>query len=555
MRAYECAVAAEARRNKESSLLEYLDKMGRVEDNLPTDDDSLLIDHQIYSIDSLEKFDSIMASVLGETEVQTERRGLVERMENYLKDLKEKNFNASLEHCRTLFNNCFDTSAFRVEDFTNIDVKWQSSITAYREKAAGPCADYILAENVQLIMTHCGAVIRENNIKHESQREQVNRELQTATRQLIELKDLEILLRERLNEANSMISQQTEVKDRQVAELQANVNVRAQQAEAKVRDLSRENQSLKQELEQALKEQEMMVETQRGILDKRIAESESKLQRAQIENQKLERQLDEIREDHEKRLVEKNEQIGEISRKLKLIENQDDHPRQDNLLVVSLKEYLHEVLANFSTDLTIRSKNVGLIEQVSQLQSDINALRLSEQAQRLKLIEDYEEQIKQLRQELEQETRNSAQMMNSMVTQLQQEVTDLQTKAFTKTQKISTLIDRVSRIEQEKEALTKSKLQVQTQLDDQMEVIEALSRTIEAQKTEIEDKVEQICRLKFENVGNEDDNDILIQLMAAVLEFTKRQRGSVRNQLQAMHNADNKRKVEVLLERYRVTFT
>jgi hypothetical protein len=555
MRAYECAVAAEARRNKENSLLAYLDKMGSIEDSLPTDNDSLLLDHQVYSTDSLEKFDLILASVLGETEVQLERRSLVERMENYLKDLREKNFNASLEHCRTLFNNCFDTSAFRVEDFTNIDVKWQSSITAYREQAAGPCGDYILAENVQLIMTHCGAVIRENNIKHESQKEQVNRELQTATRQLIELKDLEILLRERLNEANSMVIQQTEVKDRQVAELQANVNVRAQQAEAKVRELTRDNQSLRQELEQALKEQRMMVETQRGILDKRIAESEAKLQRAQIENQKLERQLDEIREEHEKRVAEKNEQIGEISRKLKLIESQEDHPRQDSSLVVSLKEYLQEVLSNFSSDLTIRSKNIGLVEQVSQLQTDINALRLSVQAQRLKLIEDYEGQIKQLRQELEQETRNSAQMMNSMVTQLQQEVTDLQTKAFTKTQKISTLIDRVTRIEQEKEAMAKSKLLVQAQLDDQMEVIEALSRTIEGQKTEIEDKIEQISRLKFENVGNEDDNDILIQLMAAVLEFTKRQRGSVRNQLQAMHNADNKRKVEIILDKYRVTFT
>jgi hypothetical protein len=51
-------------------------------------------------------------------------------------------------------------------------------------------------------------------------------------------------------------------------------------------------------------------------------------------------------------------------------------------------------------------------------------------------------------------------------------------------------------------------------------------------KTEANDKVEQISRLKFENVGKEDNNDILIQLMGATLEYLKRQRGSLRGYLE-----------------------
>jgi hypothetical protein len=49
----------------------------------------------------LEKFDLTMAPVLGE--VQVERKGLVERMEDSVKELKEKNFNASQELCKNLF--------------------------------------------------------------------------------------------------------------------------------------------------------------------------------------------------------------------------------------------------------------------------------------------------------------------------------------------------------------------------------------------------------------------------------------------------------------------
>lgn len=554
IKAFESAVAAEARRNKERLFLEYLEKMTSTETSIPTDEDSMQMDHQIYSKKCLEKFDRTMRPVLGESEVQAERKGLVERMEDNLRDLRERNFNASLESCRSLFNTLFDTSSFRVADFTNIDLKWQASIASYREKASGPCADYILAENVQLIISQCGAVIKENNIRHESQKETINRELQSATKQLLELKDLEILLRSKLSEANSKVIEQNEVKDRQVAELQANVNVRAQQAETKVRDLTREVQGLKLELEQALKEKEMMIETQRDILDKRIADTEAKYQRTLLENQKLERQLDEIREQQEHSLLEKNEVIGEMSKRLKLMENQESSSqpsRQDNL-VASLREYLQDILANFSSDVAARGKNTTLVEQVSQLQSELNKLRLHEQEQRLKLVEDYEDQIAKLRQELEMETRSSAQMVNSMVSQLQNEVTELSGEIFTKSQKISMLIDRVTRLDQEKEALKKSQQLTQNQLEDQLEVIEALNRSIESLKADTDEKIEQISRLKFENVGHEDDNDILIQVISAALEYTKRQRGNLRGQLQNMHNAGNRAKVEDILSKYHV---
>lgn len=552
IKAYESSVAAEARRNKERLFLAYLDKMAGVDASLPIDDDSLLLDHQTYSLKHLEKFDVIMGPVLGEAEVQAERKGLVERIEDNLKDLREKNFNASLDFCKNLFDSLFDTSTLRADDYSSIDAKWQASISAYRERAAGPCADYILAENIQMIISHCGAVLKENNIRFENQKDTINRELQAATRQLLELKDLEVLLRNKLNDANSKVIHQVEEKDRQVAELQANVNVRAQQAEAKVRDLTREVQGLKLELDQALKEKNMMVEAQRDILDKRIADTEAKYQRAQLENQKLERQLDQMREQQEKSLVEKNELIGEMSKKLKLMESQEGHPRNDSLLVVTLREYLQDILSNFTSDVNARSKHAGLVEQVSQLQSELNRVRLKEQEQRIKLGDDYEEQLNKLRHELETVTLGNAQSSNSLVASLQKETEKLSNEIFNKTQKISMLIDRIARSDQEKDAMLRSQQLTQSQLEDQLEVIQSLNDTIEALKAEIDEKVEQISRLKFENVGKEDDNDILIQLMSAALEYNKRQRGSLRGQLQTMHNSENRMKVEMILNKYRV---
>jgi hypothetical protein len=552
-RAYEIAVASEARRNKERMFLAYLDKMAGVEATLPTDDDSLLLDHQLYSLRMLEKFDQIMAPVLGEGEVQTERMGLVERMEDSMKELREKNFNASQEFCRNLFETLLETT-FKSSDNSNIDARWQASIASYREKSSGPCADLVLADNVQVVISHFGSLFKESNSRHEMQKEQINRELQAATRQLLEFKDLEVLLRTRLSDANSKVIQQAGDKDRQVAEIQASVNIRAQQAEAKVRDLTREVQGLKLEIEQALKEKEMMIEAQRDILDKRIADTEAKYQRAQMENLKLERQLDEIREQQEKSLLEKNEQIGEMARKLKLIESQEGHPHQDNLLVVSVREYLQDILSNFTSDLTIRARFLGLVEQLSQLQAELSKVKLKEQELRVKLVDDYEEQIKTLRQTIEDETHSGLSMMTARVKQLQKEVTDLQDESFSKSQRISGLTERVTRLGQERDALDKSQQLTQAQLEDQMEVIEVLNASIEALKVEADDKVEQISRLKFENVGKEDDNDILIQLMGASLEYLKRQRGSLRGYLETMHNAENRMKVELILNKFRVPY-
>jgi hypothetical protein len=177
-----------------------------------------------------------------------------------------------------------------------------------------------------------------------------------------------------------------------------------------VRDLTREVQGLKQEIKQALKEKEMIIEAQRDILDKRIADTEAKHQRAQIENQKLERQLDEIREQQEKS-IEKNEQIGEMASKLKLIESKEGHPHKDNLLVVSVREYLQDILSNFTSDLTIRQGT--LAKSNNSPSSRQSSTKSAQGALRAKLVDDNEEQIKTLRQTVEDETHSGLSLITA----------------------------------------------------------------------------------------------------------------------------------------------
>lgn len=84
----------------------------------------------------------------------------------------------------------------------------------------------------------------------------------------------------------------------------------------------------------------------------------------------------------------------------------------------------------------------------------------------------------------------------------------------------------------------------------QLEVLESHKATIEGLSTQLEEKLDVISNLKYENVGREDDNDVLLQIMEAALEFQRKTEGTLAIKVRRVHEASNRRKVEVVLEKF-----
>ena len=154
--AFERAVAAESRRNKEKLFIRYLDKMGLLENDLPFDEDHLNKEHQTALKELLREFDIMMINVFEQEEVQEERNSLIDRILAYFEDLKSANIKASESKCREVFKAIFDPlrqSGLKfLEDgsacISELEQQFLAGIQRYQESAAGPCVESIFSEEI-----------------------------------------------------------------------------------------------------------------------------------------------------------------------------------------------------------------------------------------------------------------------------------------------------------------------------------------------------------------------------------------------------------------------
>lgn len=561
--AFERAVAAESRRNKEKLFIRYLDKMGLLENDLPCDEETLFKEHNTALKDLLKEFDQMMMNVFEQEEVQEERNSLIDRIHAYFEDLKGANIKASETKCRELFKAIFDplrqSGLKYLEDGTasisDLEQQFLGGIQRYQESAAGPCIESVFSEEISFLIPHMCTLLRELQNHMETEKEELQKEVKSLTRHRDEARAGEKRLRDLLEETNKNHEKQLEQRAKEISDLQANVNTRIHMAENKARTQTREIQGLRLELEQAQKEREMMIEAERDIYEKRIADIESKLYKLQLENSKYERMLDDLREEQEKLIAEKNEQINDLSRKLKLIESQPDpNPRQDASVLRSFKDYLEDIFNKFSKEQNANAKYLSQLERVATLQNELNQVRIREQETKNKLIDEYEEKIKQFRMEHDNETKNYTEAIEKQKEELKVTLESVTSDVEKQNRVNSEREEQIKRLMEEKNELSTELGKREQQLSDQYEVIDAYKKQLEQFQIELDDKDNQLNKLKIENVEEKDDNDILINFMGMALEAIQRKKNYQTIHIGMIQNHDNRTKVAKLCKKYGITY-
>jgi Guanylate-binding protein, C-terminal domain len=561
--AFERAVAAESRRNKEKLFIRYLDKMGLLENDLPCEEENLYKEHQIALKELLKEFDLMMISVFEQEEVQEERTSLVDRINAYYEDLKGANLKASESKCREIFKAVFDplrqTGLKFLDDGTTsiseLEQQFLAGIQRYHDSAAGPCIESVFSEEISFLVPHMCTLLREVQNHIETEKEELQKEVKSLTRHRDEARAGEKRLRDLLDDTNKNYEKQLEQRTKEISDLQANVNTRIHMAENKSRTQAREIQGLKLELEQAQKEREMMIEAERDIYEKRIADIDSKMYKLQLENGKYERMLDDLREEQEKLIAEKNEQINDLSRKLKLIETQPDpNPRQDASVLRSFKDYLEDIFNKFSKEQNANAKYLSQLERVASLQNELNQVRIREQESRNKLIDEYEEKIKQSRAEHDAEVKNFNETLEKQKEELKLTFESVSTDMEKQNRMNSEREDQIKRLMEEKLELSNELGKREQQLSDQYEVIDAYKKQMQQLQTEIEDRDTMLNRLKIENVEEKDDNDILINFMGVALEVFQKRKNAQTIHIGKIQNHENRAKVAKLFKKFGVPY-
>jgi len=477
----------------------------------------------------LKEFDGMMLGVIEQEEVQEERNSLIERVDSYYEDLKAANNKASDARCRDAFKSAFDpikAEALKYNEdgsanVTELEQSILNAINKYQDNAEGPMAETVFAEEIAFLVPHMCSLLRDMHSHSDTDKEDLEREIKNLTRHRDEARAGEKRLRDLLEETNKNYEKQLEQREKQIAELQANVNSRIHAAESKARLQAREIQGLKLELEQAQKEREMVIEAERDMYEKKISDMESKLYKLQLENGKYEKSLDELREEQEKIISDKNEQINDLSRRIKLMETQSEAPstRQDSSILRSFRDYLEDIFNKFSKEQNGNAKYLSQLERVSSLQSELNQFKLQEQENRNKLIDEYEEKLGQLRAEKEAIAKELAEVLEKQKLDLNLNIDNL---AIDIESTSSEREEQIKRVVDEKNEISNELNKREQQLLDQNEAMDAYKKQIDSLQIELDDRDNMLNRLKIENVEEKDDNDILISLMGVVMEVQQK---------------------------------
>jgi chromosome segregation ATPase len=562
-KSFERAVAAEARRSKEKLFIEYMDKMGLFEQSLPCDDMQLFEEHSKASKELFKRFDELMMHVFDQEEVQEERMGLIERIETYFADIKDANINQSTEQSKEVFLSIFEKLKNKGMSYgedskpkiSELEQNWAGGLHQYQDSAQGPSAAAVFFEEISFLVPFMCSLIRELQGRFDNSLEEVQRDNKNLMRQRDEARANETRLKHLLEETSKNYDKQLEQRDRQIAELQANINSRIHQAESRARELNREIQGVKLELEQSQKEKELILEAEKDIHEKRLGEVENKLNKVQAENHKYEKLLDDMREEQEKLIIEKNETINELSRRLKLLESQSDvSPRQDSNMLRSLKGYLEDILNKFSKEQATNQKYLAQLERVSTLQSELNQLRIREQENKNKLIDEYEEKVHKLKAEKDNLNRQFVEQLekqkeNTLMTYESVEA-DLEGLKKMNLEKE----EQIRRLMEEKNELASELVRKEQQLSDQYEVLEAQKKEVEKVRCDLDDKIMNLHRLKIEQAELTDDNDNLLKILRGALEVMTKKKGSLTAIVSRVQNQANQQEVQDMLTKYKIPY-
>jgi hypothetical protein len=385
----------------------------------------MYIDHSVYLWTSLDSFDVNMQFYADDDEVRSERKALYERIEDYIRDLKELNVKASLEQCSSVFAQVFQPKT-DLPSLEQILSYLAQCLGSYRDLSKGPYSEHLLAERVESILQFISKAVQSTSHLSSRDHEDFMQILAKVEKHREEATENEARLRGILEETIDKHAKLIELRDLQLAETQSSMNRRAQEAEGKVRELQRENGTLRLDLENAEREKDLFIQAAKDLYEVRLIDLRNELGRRELERKELEMQIDSLIEEHQAAIADKNQQISELSAKVRLMQSQSEPAQKEDLSVLlDFKEHISDVVYKASGERTSRVKSVSLAEALYSAQSNLNKTRLDEQDRRHRMIEEYEEQLRELRRTSEDSSRRSTLTASALISELRQSVEEL----------------------------------------------------------------------------------------------------------------------------------
>lgn len=551
--AFNKAVAAEARKNIEKLYVGYLENMGYIEDKLPCNEEELWENHSENTRKMIEKYEGIMSEYSGFEEVGIEKNTVLNRMKNFYVELKEANMRKSQEFCRELFKKVFEPvkkTEFFIEDLSENEAKILNGLKYYSEKALGPGdLKVALEEFSQMIPFFCGH-IREVKILHENTIEDLQQEAESLKKTREKARQNERKIKDILDETIKNYESQIANKDKIIAELQNSFNAKLSASENKVKTLTRELKALEQELHHTKNEKQLLINMEKNAFSHKIDEYEDIISKLKDEILVLKSKHTEFQRYHEKSLSEKDDEIYELKQKEKYSESLTES-LQDFSILNSLRRDITEMFILLETEQANNNKFVGQMDKVAALQNELNKLRLREIENKNKLIEEYEEKISLLKDEIDD---------------LTYQLNTIKTKKKSNEKKINQqqndeILTKICDLENDSQRLNSKIVTLQDFLDKRDEQIQGLYNVVDIWKKkaqeityDLEDKQNELKKVKYDMIEMRDDNDILIGLMGYSLEVSQKKRNIQAISLKQIANLQNRMRVVKIFKKFGIPF-
>jgi chromosome segregation ATPase len=548
--AFNRAVAAEARKNIEKLYVDYLESMGKIESKIPCSEEELWTNHAELSANLLERFDSQMQDYSECEEILSEKNTVLHRMKSYYEELKDSNSRISEEKSKKLFKNLFEATKNDedfIENITENEEKLITSIKQYYDKAQGPSAYKVFLEEIMSIVAFLCDNLRDSVQQNETNFEDLTQEIENLKKNREKSRQNEERLKELLEETIKNYEKQLENKEKIISELQSSFSTKANIFETKVKNLTREIKSLQQELDHEQKEKEALLDVEKEIFNNKRLEFEETISKLKEENSRLERENEEILTTHEQSLSAKASEIIELKNREKFSEAPTESLENYSILN-GLKQDLAEIFTKFNNEQTTNIKLVAQMDKIASLQSELNKFRLKEIENRNKLIDDYEEKISNLKDNNEELLRACSEFKrtksliprNTEIEDLGDKVSSLENNLNRKTEQIDLLNDTIQKRDDQIQALYK--------------VIEVHKKQFEELETSVDDKDNELHKVKIELVQLRDDSDTLIGLMGYALEVLHKKRNIQAISLTQIQNMNNRARVAKIFKKFGIPF-
>jgi hypothetical protein len=355
VKAFELAVAAEARRLKEMSFKTFVDELSLLETEFPIEEARL---SRLDGKEIIEVFDQASRHMQHCEDVKLEREDLEDRLKEYSKEVRMLNYNASYDCCAEAYDCAFAPTD---DDFSTW---WASACTQYLKLARGPCEDSFLLSCLEDLGRRAEGQVSQ----HSAQVRLLYQEIEELRRQRDDAQEEARAAKQQLEESLAVHSSQSRAKEKRISDLQTSVSLRVIQAEERVRELARELQHTKLELEHAHMEKEAILMRERELHLQAVTEAEVKGRHYQAELLKLERDFAEYIRTADKTDAEPP-----------LMEAGEDTLVGDAALINTIKYYANELGNCFANVAQERSKNLKLLDQLARTQTELHRCRVQQQ--------------------------------------------------------------------------------------------------------------------------------------------------------------------------------